>query len=164
MAITVGTDSYLSVADADTYWSNRNNAVWAAADTADKEKALREATQYLDSSYGFIGTQITTNVLAWPRYDVEVVRGNFAGITYNSTTIPPQIEDATAELALEALSARLNAVKDRGGYVKKTKVDAIEVEYSDFAPSGKTYSFVTGLLKPLLKNGGNSTMKGLVRT
>lgn len=163
MAVVVGTDVYLSVADADTYWVNKNNSVWSAASTADKEKSLREATQYIDNAFEFIGTQITTNVLAFPRNNVTIVQGNFAGVTYDSTTTPPQIEDACAELALEALSARLVAVKDRGGLIKKEKVDVVvEIEYMDFAPSGKSFSFVTMLLKPLLTNGGG-IMRSLVR-
>ena len=162
MTLVVGTDTYLSVADADTYWSNRNNADWAAADNADKEKALRESTQYLDSAYNFIGTQIITNVLAWPRYDVFICDGNFAGLSYDSTTIPPQIKAAVAELALEALTARLAPSKDRGGLVKREKVDVIEIEYMDFAPSGKSYAFVSGILKPLTV--GSSTVRKLVRS
>jgi hypothetical protein len=162
MTVTVGTDVYLSVADADTYWSNKNDTVWSAATTADKEKALREATQYIDGAFEFIGSQVATNVLAFPRYDVYIRSGNFAGISYDSTTIPPQIEDATAELALEALSSRLLPSQARGGAIKKEKVDVIEVEYLDFAPSQTSYSFVALLLKPLLIGGKNT--KELVRT
>ena len=162
MTIVVGTDVYLSVANANTYWSNKNNTVWSNASTVEKEAALREATQYIDSAYTFIGRQKTDNVLAWPRYNATIHKGNFAGISYDSTTIPPQIEDACAELALEALSARLVAVADRGGLVKREKIDVIEVEYLDFAPSGKSYSFVSMLLKPLII--GSKNMKGLVRT
>ncbi len=51
MAIIVGTDSYVSVADADTYWTDRNNLDWATTDVADKEKALRDATVFIDGSY-----------------------------------------------------------------------------------------------------------------
>jgi len=162
MAIVVGTDTYLSIADADTYWSKRNNATWSGADAADKEKALIEATQYVDGAFNFIGTQKTDNVLAWPRFDVYIRKGNFAGVSYDSDTIPPQIENAVAELALQALSARLIAVKDRGGAVKREKVDVLEIEYLDHAPTGKTYTFASMLLKPLLISTGN--MKGLVRS
>lgn len=162
MAVTLGTDVYITVAAADTYWSNKDNSTWAAASTAVKEKALREATQYLDGKYEFIGQQDTDNVLAWPRFDAEVVSGNFRGVFYDSTTIPPQVEDACAELALEALSARLRPAEERGGAIKREKVDIIEVEYSDFAPSHKTYDFVSMILKPLIKAGGHS--RSLVRT
>lgn len=156
MALVVGTDAYINITDADTYWSDRNNSTWSAASTAEKEKAIREATQYLDVAYAYIGVQVTTNVLAWPRYDAEITKGNFANIFYNSTTIPPQIINACAELALEGLSARLAPALERGGAIKKEKVDVIEVEYMDWAPSRKTYDFVSMLIKPLLLAGGHN--------
>lgn len=161
MTVTVGTDTYLSVADADTYWSNKNNSTWTDSSDADKEKALREATQYIDGAFSFIGRQNIDNVLAFPRHDVWITKGNFAGVKYDSTTIPPQIKDTCAELALEALSVRLSPVKERGGLVKREKVDSIEVEYMKFAPSGKTFSFASMILKPLLKHGANT--RSLVR-
>ena len=39
-------ESYISVADADTYHSNRGNTDWAALTTAEKERLLRIATDY----------------------------------------------------------------------------------------------------------------------
>lgn len=161
MTLVVGTDTYLSVANADTYWSNRNNSVWSAATNAEKEAALREATLYIDGAFNFIGYQIITNVLAWPRDGVLVESGNFAGVNYDNTTIPPQIKNACAELALEALSARLAPTVDRGGLVKREKIDVVEVEYMDFAPSGKTFSFVAMLVKPLTT--GSKVVRKLVR-
>lgn len=161
MTVTLGTDVYITVAAADTYWLERSETTWAAASDAAKEKALREATQYIDGAFLFIGTQKTDNVLAWPRFDVFIHKGNFAGVSYDSDTIPPQVEDSCAELALEALSARLVAVESRGGLIKREKVDVIEIEYMDWAPSGKTFSFASMLLKPLTK--GSKTTKGLVR-
>lgn len=163
MALSVGADSYLSLTDANTYWSDRNNSTWSAASDAEKEKALREATQFIDGAYEFIGeTTSTSQVLAWPRVDAEVLRGNFKGVYYDSSTIPPQIENACAELALEALSTRLREVQDKGGAVKREKVDVIEIEYQDWAPTVKSYDFVTMILKPLLTSGGGNQTK-LVR-
>lgn len=40
-------ESYLSVADADTYHADRNNEAWQDYSTAEKEAALRKATQYI---------------------------------------------------------------------------------------------------------------------
>jgi hypothetical protein len=158
MTITVGTNTYLSVADADTYWSNRSNTTWSSATTAQKEAALLEATQYIDGAYSFIGTQITANALAFPRYGAFIVRGNLAGISYDSATIPPQITTACAELALEALGGRLAPSQERGGAIKREKVDSLEVEYQDGAPSNKTYDFVDMLLAPLLSHGRNTVL------
>lgn len=162
MTIVVGTDTYLSVADADTYWTNRNNSVWGAATTAAKEAALREATKYVDGAFNFVGNQILANVLAWPRDGVFIESGNFAGKVYDNVTIPPQVKDAVAELALEALSADLAPTLARGGAVKREKVDVIEVEYMDFAPSGKVYAFASMILKPLTV--GTKTTRKLIRT
>lgn len=162
MTVTVGTDVYISVATADSYWSARNNSTWSAATTAAKEKALIEATQYIDGAFSFIGTQDIDNTLAWPRLDVYITKGNFAGVTYDSDTIPPQVQNACAELAYDALSARLLETKERGGMIKREKIDVIEIEYLDFAPSGKTFGFASMLLKPLTK--GTKNMKGLSRT
>ena len=162
MAIVVGTDTYLSVANADTYWSDRNDATWAAATTAVKEKALREATQYIDGAYSFIGElAVFTQLLAWPRGSAEVLTGNFKGAYYDSTTIPPQVQNACAELAKDALSENLRPSQARGGAIKKEKVDVIEVEYLDFAPTHKTFSFVSMMLKDLTTVAGN--FKKLVR-
>lgn len=162
MALVEGTDTYLTLADANTYWANRSNSDWAAATDATKEKALREATQYIDGAFNFIGDQNPNNVLAWPRYNVFVTQGNFAGISFDSVTIPPQIKNATAELALDALSARLAPSADRGGAIKREKVDVIETEYMDFAPSGKVYSFAAMILKPLTT--GSKVVRKLVRS
>ena len=159
MTITVGTDTYLSVAGADTYWAARNNTTWSGSTTAEKEAALIEATQYIDGNYLFIGELTSlTQSLAFPRNGVYITTGNFAGADYDSDEIPPQIEKATAELALEALSARLVPVLERGGLIKKEKVDVIEVEYLDFAPAQKTFEFVTSILRPLLRNGGQTKL------
>ena len=44
-------ESYISVADADTYHSNRDNTDWAALTTAEKERLLRIATDYMVAVY-----------------------------------------------------------------------------------------------------------------
>lgn len=164
MAVTVGTDTYLSVADADTYWSNRNNSTWDGASTAEKEKALREATQYIDGAYQFIGVITSSSqLLAWPRAGAVILRGNMAGAVFDSDEYPPQVKNACAELALECLSARLVPAAERGGAIKSEKVDSLQVEYQDWAPSRKTYDFVTMLLKPVLKSGGGNRVN-LVRS
>ena len=49
----VGAESYQSVANADIYIQNRtNDSSWASASLEDKERALRIATEYLDTRFG----------------------------------------------------------------------------------------------------------------
>lgn len=141
MAITVGVDTYASIAEADTYFSEQNKTHWTGSDAA-KEGALRQATVYLDSYYKWVGTVASsTQTLGWPRvyaYDSE-------GRTI--TGIPDRVKDATCELALQALTADLVPVQERGGMVKREKVGPIEVEYQNGAPAGKVYDYVSAMLR-----------------
>jgi hypothetical protein len=97
-------ESYLSVADADTYFTNRGgNATWTAASTANKEAALRIATQYLDAAYSgrWRGIhKLGTQRLAWPRAYVE----DDDGYAIDSDDLPRNLEEATAEAALRHMT------------------------------------------------------------
>ena len=91
-------ESYLSVADADSYHTLRVNTGWAGT-TAEKEAALRGATEYLTYTYGqkWLGTKKTeTQSLDFPRVDI-VTRDNF---TLPDDVLPSALKYATAELAL----------------------------------------------------------------
>ena len=154
MAITVGIDSYVSVADADTYWTDRNNLDWTTADTADKEKALREATEYIDGTFEgrWIGEHpgSTSQVLAWPRNGAVDSEGR------NVTGIPQQVENATSRLALDALSNFLTQAEDRGGRIARAKVGPLDVSYFRDAQAGTAFPFLDLMLKPLLAPGSTS--------
>lgn len=148
MALVVGTDSYVTLAEADAYWAARDNSTWSSASDAAKEKALREATQFIDGKYTFIGYMYDlSQSLAWPRAGAYVTSGNFEGRNIDATTIPDQVKNACCELALEALSSRLDPTTT--DVISKVKVDVIEVDYSDFSPSQKSYAFVSKLLNGL---------------
>lgn len=149
----VSSDSYISNAGADAYWLNRNNATWAAASSEEADAALREATQYLDAKYEWVGTlKSTDQALDWPRtgaYDRED--------RDISDIIPTKVKQATAELALQALSSTLvDPSADRGGQTKREKVGDIEVEYFPGASSQKLYAFVDMLLKGIVVNNGST--------
>ena len=98
-------NSYLSVADADTYQSNRSNATWAALSTADKEVALIKATDWIEASFKvrWLGYRINNSMsLSWPRYDVD-----YDGYVIAATAVPAQIQDVTAIMGYEASQAEL---------------------------------------------------------
>ncbi len=156
MTLTVGVDSYLSVEDSDAYWAARANARWAGADMAEKEKALREATQYLDGRYDWVGGHPGGGQpLGWPRLGAVDHEGRpLAGI-------PQKVAQATAELALQALGEPLVPAQARAGRTRREKVGALEVEYQSGAPGGRSYPFVTLLLKGLIRGDGSAT--GLMR-
>ena len=152
-------DSYLSVADADTYHTAHGNpAAWSSASDADKEEALRLATQYIDVVYGrrFSGTKLAaTQALRWPRngvYDDE-------GQLLDNDSIPVRVEQATAELALRQLGADLLPDEAEPGDIKKEKVKVgsivEETEYVGGKSQTARFSKVELLLADLIGSSGN---------
>ena len=148
-------ESYASVALADAYWAARSHdalsSTWAGAAEADKEGALREATGFVDGTYGpfYIGQRRGfVQGLMWPRTFAKDEAG------YELPALPKQVIEATCELAVRALSARLAGDQDFGGRVKriKEKVGSLETEteYVDGAPSTTLYGSVAGLLASVL--------------
>jgi hypothetical protein len=149
-------DSYLSVTDANSYFTNLNNTTWVGSD-AEKEAALRKATSYLDATYVWIGYILkTTQSLNWPRTSATDSQGRDL-----DNSVPQKVKDACAELALASLTDDLVKIKENSDYVKKQKVGELEIEYSSGAPVDREYSYVDRLLSDLYssKSGGTSTIK-----
>jgi hypothetical protein len=127
-------NSYTDVAFADAYFADRANATWAAAVTADKEAALVKATDYIELRFkdrwkGNLAPEATT--LSFPRQYFYDRKGELVDFTADG--IPTDIQKATAEYALRALSADLlpdPTVADSGQAIKRTfdKVGPIETE------------------------------------
>ena len=93
-------NSYTAEATADQYHENYGDPVaWSGAAQADKEDALRVATQYLDAKFGqlWLGEKANESQrLDWPRCSAVV-----EGYTLDSDAIPEPLEEATAVLALK---------------------------------------------------------------
>ena len=164
-------NSYLSVADADTYWGDRVNATspdgnaWTDASQSEKEGALIEASAYLDATYDWVWNnpphwQSSVNPISplaaytplvsedqglkWPRqaaYDEE---------TYVlQSGVPQKVKDATAEVALNALDGQILTTRERGGMVKREQVGNVSVEYMNNAPGGTSYPMIDRILNGL---------------
>lgn len=130
----VDAESYLSVADCDTYHTAQGNSGWTGTSGA-KEIALRKATDYVDRLYGgtFLGTRkTTTQRLYWPRYDAWV-----DDVLVDSATIPRQLKEATAELALAALTEDLMPSVAAGA-------SGISSESKSVGPLSKSQTFIGG--------------------
>ena len=145
-------EAYISVADTTAYHDARGNSVWASADLADQESALRKAAEYIDYTFGprWKGDRTNaTQALDWPRFGVYV-----DGVLIDSDELPKQLVQACAELALIALSEDLTPSLPRGGEVKATtvKVGPItrETEYSDGARRRTEYPVATDRLRRLV--------------
>lgn len=174
-----GANSYLSVEDADAYWADRNNSTWADASTADKEAALIEASQYLDATFDWVWgnppwqfgrhVNLTTREtlqyyaplkkddqgLLWPRISAYDTRTNRL-----IEGVPQKVQDATAELSLEALSERLLPTQDRA--TRREQVGDISVEYMGNALNRRSYPLVTRMLSGLYwssRDGGSRRLE-----
>ena len=146
-------ESYASVADADSYFTGRTGATtWAgAADTAAKEKALRDATDYLEERYNmrWLGRKThETQALSWPRAYLTT----YDGFSIESTEMPEKIKRACMEMAVRALSedilpdisAGQNDIIEESssvGNLSKT------TRYSGTKNTLKTYRVVTMLVR-----------------
>jgi hypothetical protein len=162
-------ESYISVADADTYHTNQGNADWTLVSTALKEQALRRAVTYLSGEYRlrWAGYRaFTDQALDWPRSMVPVPdsEGGVAGYPgyVGNTVIPVEVKRACAELAYKALSSELAADLTRG--VLKEKVGPLEVEYDPNSSQIVRYKAIDDLLRPYLSRAapGGSAVR-LVR-
>jgi hypothetical protein len=166
MALTVedGTgvasaDSYSSTADADAY--NTNHAAdtdWSGATTANKEKALRLATQYLDLKYKLRWrgeVYSTTQGLAWPRTAFDDYDGN----AITSPSLPSGVQEACIELAIRSAKGdTFFPVTDDPGLLSHSWANETQQESRRYASGSvardfKTYPVVEALLSGLVHSG-----------
>lgn len=146
----VDAESYISVADADIYFSNRGNAIWAALGTTAKEQALRKATDYMEAAYGqrWKGDKYTeAQALSWPRSGATL-----NGFEIDADELPVVVARACAELAVRASADDLAA--DQGAQVTQETVGPISVSYAPGARQGTRYAAVDSMLAGLLLAGG----------
>lgn len=167
-------ESFISVADADTYHSNRGNASWAALTTAQKEESLRKGTDYMEQVYRerWNGLRKTASqALSWPREWVEredyyavdsVIPDSIYGtFYYPSDEVPTEVKNACAILALKAYSNELSPDIDR--LTQREKLGPLEVEYASYSKPYKQFRAVDNMLSVLLKNSGSGVFRKLER-
>lgn len=149
-------ESYTSVSDADSYHTDHGApSAWSSATTAAKETALRQASEFIDQWYGmrWLGIRAEPDqALDWPRIDGYYLDDN-REIPW--TVVPQPVKDATAVLALEALSATLLPDLDNPGTVKRSKVKVgsleQETEYMGGNRPLKARPRIDGILRRLLR-------------
>lgn len=149
-----GAESYISVADADTYFTARGNATWAALTTEQKEQALRAATDYMQGMFAgqWAGQRYSVaQALDWPRAYVPIKDAPASGSYYESDEVPAAIGRACAEYAVRASAGSL--LGDIGAQVKSETVGPISVTYADGARQNSRYTAVENMLWPFLSGG-----------
>lgn len=134
-------DSYISVEQADAYMISMGHEAWADASQSDKEKALRQATQYVDSRYRYKNQPLKPEQsLEWPR----------VGLSWPIK----RVLDATCELAIRALTASLYTDVAPTDAVKSETIGPISTVYQESKNGGQVqYALVDDLLRPLVATG-----------
>lgn len=141
-------DSYISIEYADNYFNKRNSkAQWDLI--VEKEKAIIDAMDYIETTFLYKGTKLNHNQsLEFPR------------VINNAVEFPTRLKNAVCELALKASNNTLLADTERA--TKREKVGDIEIEYSEYSKDETSYNFVYNLIIPWLLNSGSSA--SIVRT
>lgn len=129
MSLVVGTNSYIDVTDADTYFDDAIHAsAWEDSTSDIKAKALVTATRMMDRQ-DWNGTKYQdapTQVLDWPRSGLFDSEGN----ALSETVVPQEILDATCELALALVqNSGLQDSTNTGNNIKRLKAGSVELEY-----------------------------------
>lgn len=153
MTLTVGTDVFAAIADADAYWVKRGNDDWVDADLEDKEIWSVKATDFLVRGFRYRGTKETsTQGLPWPRVGAEDDDG------YALEGTPDQLKAAqfiVADLLRQdeagTISIDLEGIVTGDAAVKMVKVGPITKEFDTAAITrGSTIlSHVIETLRPL---------------
>lgn len=136
-------NSYTDVDYADSYFLDRNNTIWSALTTAQKEALLILGTDYIETTYygSFRGVALVdTQALQFPRVDVYGLEINY-----------DRVKKAVCELAFRANDGDLNKDIDRQA-IEET-VDVITIKYSASSDPKTRYPLIATLLTPLLSNG-----------
>jgi hypothetical protein len=144
-------NSYVSVAEFDTYWTDRDNQ--EALAIVNKDAVLIKATDYIETVYygKWKGTRYTTTQnTEFPR----VIDGENVGI-------PTRLKNACFELAFKANSG--NLLTDIQQRIVKEKVAVIETTYSEYSDQLTQYTTVYNLLREYLKNDSMNSSK-VIRT
>jgi len=147
-----GADSYASLVFLIAYWTARPHdplgvAFLAAAETK-QEGAAREATIYMDATFGpsYRGQRRGyVQGRLFPR------TGALDDANYPLPDLPDCLAEAQAELAGRAITKRLAKDAAQGGRVKRVKIaGAGEREFFEGAPAETLYGSVAGILDPVL--------------
>lgn len=123
----VGTDSYVTVAEADTYHlASIHGANWTAAVTLTKEQALLTATRMLERQEWVGAKTSPSQALDWPRTGVV----DPEGVAVSSATVPAFIKNAQMELALALINdPSVQTSVDTSLNTRRLKAGSAEIEY-----------------------------------
>ena len=132
---------------ADTYHSDRGNAAWGSATSAEKLAALVRASDYIDGRYmRRLSTGAYTSMFPgiptggraqdreWPRTGAS----DGYGKAIDANTVPVEVENATYAAALRELATPNSLAPDftASALVSEEAVGPLKVKYADMQKTG----------------------------
>ena len=161
MSLIIGTDSYVTVEEADKYHAAMGNSAWTQDDEnniTQKEAALRKAASFLDiaASGKWKGIRaMPQQALAWPRKNVV----DNDGYPIPADVIPSEVKRAACEAALRIYGGDDLLPDETYNVASESVAGAVSVSYFEGKSSTPTYSAIYGLLNGLVISplGGSGT-------
>ena len=143
-------ESYISVSDADARHTALGNTAWTGADAV-KEAALRNATQYIDTTYNFRSAKsYQYQALEFPRQMWD----------WDADPMMTRLRSATVELAVKALTESLFADVEPSVVTRVTVGPITKVTEPRSTAGQKRFANVDALLKQLTTGlGGVSVVR-----
>lgn len=154
-----------AVTDADQYWAGRiSGAAWAAATTMQKQTALIQAADWIDSLVWGGTKTVSSQAREFPR-DTMMCRGT----ALTDGTIPDQVVKGEFHLALALIAdSTAQSLPGTGTNVRRAKAGSAEVEF--FRPTQGTafdlpvpktaYAFLGCLLASAAASAGEPVAYG----
>ena len=164
MAITVDTDTYISLADAETYtaenylYTDRKRVEWNKLLDNEKEILLRRAAKVIDRQ-PLIGIKaVSTQDMEFPRAihtdykrrDLPILNTHFYSDWYIQTETPDAVKHAQVEIALTATQDAPKRVELQRQGVKSFSLGKLSESYGSGSNNAIVSHEARELLKPYL--------------
>jgi len=151
-------NTLVDIDDWETYWEDRDTTMTDGTYTEEQiTAALLSAADYLNGLVWKGRTHNYSQGMCWPRIEVTTRSGWLVA----EDVVPEKVKAAQMELAKRELlsSGTLLPDLDRGGAVKRKKVDVLETEYFPGASPTKKFIQVRKLLADYVNFGVSRTVK-----
>jgi hypothetical protein len=163
MALVLNTNSYVEIADADTYFETRiDSAEWTSATDEIKEQALVTASQLVDN-HAWIGSAVSSSqALAWPRKNA-IYNDDRLGlqVTIAQNEVPSRVKTAVYEQALHLVNNE-DLLAGTTQTFESISVGSISLtdSNSDVTRTSISPSVVMKPIRPLIRRGTSGPGSG----
>jgi hypothetical protein len=163
MALVLNTNSYVEIADADTYFETRiDSAEWTSATDEIKEQALVTASQLVDN-HAWIGSAVSSSqALAWPRKNA-IYNDDRLGlqVTIAENEVPSRVKTAVYEQALHLVNNE-DLLAGTTQTFESISVGSISLtdSNSDVTRTSISPSVVMKPIRPLIRRGTSGPGSG----